>query len=112
MHELSIAENIISIVTEYAEKEKAGRILEVSVDIGAVSGVIPDALNFAWEFATGGTIAEEAILKIRLIEPRAVCRNCHNEFSLDGNYSCPICNIADFDIIMGKELKVNSIKIE
>ena len=113
MHELSIAQNIIEIVAEYAEKMNAHRVTEVLIDVGAVSGVIPETLEFAWDLSVKNTIAEGAILKINFIEPKAVCLDCKKEFKLDDIFTiCTYCNSTNYDIVLGKELKVKSIKIE
>jgi hydrogenase nickel incorporation protein HypA/HybF len=113
MHELSIAQNIIEIVAEHAAKVNAGRVTEVVLDVGAVAGVIPETLEFAWEVSVKDTIVEGAILKINFIEAKAICLECKKEFKLDDIFSiCEYCNSIRYDIIQGKELKVKSIKIE
>lgn len=112
MHELSIAQNIVEIVTAQAENRKAGRILEVVVDIGTASGVVPDSLQFVWEMAVKDTLAEGARLKINVIEPKAVCNDCHQDFSIGSSYTCPQCGSSDYEIVLGRELKVVSIIIE
>jgi hydrogenase nickel incorporation protein HypA/HybF len=113
MHELSIAQNIVEIVAEYAKKNNAKRVTEIILDIGAVSGVIPDNLEFAWEISVKNTIAEGALIKINFIEAKAVCLECNKEFKLDDIFSmCEFCNSIKYDIIQGKELKVKSIIIE
>ena len=113
MHELSVAQNIIEIVTDFAKKNHAKRVMEVVLDIGAVSGVVPDNLEFAWEVSAKNTIAENALIKINYIEAKAVCLDCKKEFNLDDIYSiCEYCLSTRYDIIQGKELKVKSIIIE
>ncbi len=113
MHELSIAQNIIEIVEEHAAKMKARHVTEIVLDIGAVSGVVPENLEFAWEVSAKNTVVEGALLKINFIEAKAVCLECKKEFELDDIYTmCPHCGSFQFEIIQGKELKVKSIKIE
>jgi len=112
MHELSIAQNILDIILENTRGTNANRVTKVIVDVGAVSGVIPDSLLFVWNLTVQGTIAENAVLKINLIQPRAICRQCHSQFKPDASFQCPQCNSSDFEIEMGRELKVKSIIIE
>jgi len=113
MHELSVAQNIIEIVSDYARENKAGHISEVVLDIGAVAGVIPDTLEFAWEISVKNTLLENAALKINFIPAKALCQSCNMEFEIDDIYTlCPHCGNMKFDIIQGKELKVKSIIIE
>lgn len=113
MHELSIAQNIIEIVIDHAKNIQAKSVCEVELDIGTISGVIPETLEFALEVSIKDTILEKAKIIINVIEAKAICRKCEKHFDLDDVYTlCPHCGSFEFDIIQGKELKVKSIKIE
>lgn len=113
MHELSVAQNIIEIVTDYAAKNSAGQVTEVVLDVGGVSGVIPETLHFVWEIAAKGSVAEDSKLKINFIEAAAMCLNCGKEFTLHDIFAiCPHCGSVQFEVVRGKELKVKSILIE
>ena len=60
MHEFSIAQSIIDIAEEIATKEKADQIQSIDIEIGALSGVVLDALEFALKITVGGTILGES----------------------------------------------------
>ena len=112
MHELSIAQNIIEIALDNSKKMQAKSVCEIELDIGTISGVIPETLEFALEVYVKDTILENAKIKINVIEAKAQCRICEKHFELDDIYTlCPYCGSFEFDIIQGKELKVKSIKI-
>jgi hydrogenase nickel incorporation protein HypA/HybF len=55
MHELSIAMSIVEIAGEEAKRLRARRVNAVHVKVGALSGVVKDALEFAWQVATDNT---------------------------------------------------------
>ena len=113
MHELSIAQNIIEIVKEHAAKVHASSVTELELDIGTVSGVIPETLEFAMEIAVKNTILEGAIIKMNIFQAKAKCLSCGKDFEMEDIYTmCPHCGSLQFDIIQGKELKVKSIKVE
>ena len=113
MHELSIAQNIIEIVKDNAEKLHATKVSEVELDIGTISGVIPETLEFALDIAVKNTILEGAKIKMNIFQAKAKCLSCEKDFDVDDIYTmCPHCGSLQFDIIQGKELKVRSIKIE
>ena len=113
MHELSIAQNMIEIVKDHAEKLHATRVSEVELDIGTISGVIPETLEFALDIAVKGTIMEGAKIKMNIFNAKAKCLSCEKDFEVEDIYTlCPHCSSLQFDIIQGKELKVKSIKIE
>ncbi len=113
MHEFSIALNIIDIVSEHAQKEKSGKVLEVELEIGDLSGVVIDALEFAMESAVKNSIMEGAKVNIHRINGKARCVECSHEYAVDNNYEpCPKCGHAPPDIIRGRELRVKSVLLE
>lgn len=61
MHELAIVEGVIDTVTERLPEAK---ITCVRLEIGALSGVVADALRFSFELATEGTSLQGADLEI------------------------------------------------
>ncbi len=108
MHELAIARNIVAIVGEAA----AGRpVRRVTLEVGALSGVLPDAIAFCFEAAATGTAIEGATLDLRVIEGRARCRACGNEFVTETLFApCP-CGSRAVDRIQGEELNVKSMEL-
>jgi hydrogenase nickel incorporation protein HypA/HybF len=61
VHELAIIEGVIDTVTERLPEAK---ITCVRLEIGALSGVVADALRFSFELATEGTSLQGADLEI------------------------------------------------
>lgn len=113
MHELSIAMNIVEIAVENAVREQASRITSIELEIGAQSGVVIEALEFAMQSAVKGTMLENAEVTISLIPAVGKCTACGHEFEPDELFSpCPECGNPFSNMIKGKELKVKSLKIE
>jgi len=56
MHEFSIIQNIINIVMETATTHHVSHVHAVEVEVGKASGVIRDAMEFAWEAASKDTL--------------------------------------------------------
>src|SRR5210317_1554188 len=113
MHELSIATSIVEICVEEAKKADAGKVTAVEVEVGTMSGVIPDALEFSWDVAVKDTIIGHAQLRITKVSATARCVHCDEEFDLEDAFSpCPACNKFGNDILTGKELKIKAITIE
>jgi len=113
MHEFSLVLNIIDIVTEYAVRENAKEVKEVEIEVGELSGVVYDALEFALQTAVKGTIMENSAVHINLIKGLARCTECSHEYETSSLFKpCPKCNACAPDIIKGKELRVKSIVIE
>ena len=113
MHELSIVMNIIEIAEENAKKEDVSMITEIELEIGTQSGIVLDALEFAMESATKGTMLENAKVVVHEIPAKARCSSCAHEFNLPELYTpCPKCSNPFSDIFQGKELRVKSLKVE
>jgi hydrogenase nickel incorporation protein HypA/HybF len=113
MHELSIAMSVIDIADEYAAKEKAKIVREIEIEVGELSGVILDALEFAMEFAVKKTILENAKCRYIRIPGIARCKKCSHEFNTNNLHTpCPECGAYEQEIISGKELRVKSLIVD
>ena len=61
MHELAIIEGVLDMVTE---RLPDATISCVRLEVGELSGVVPDSLQFCFELATEGTSLQGASLEI------------------------------------------------
>jgi len=111
MHEVSIIQNVIKIVTQKALESKLTRINKVSLRIGELSGVMPESLNFAFESCIQGTMLEESKLGIENVSALGRCEECNLEFPIGHFHKlCPICNKFCTSIVRGYELYVDTIE--
>jgi hydrogenase nickel incorporation protein HypA/HybF len=62
MHELALTYEIVDIVCKAANDR---RVHKVTLDIGRLSGVMADAIEFCFDVVARGTLAEGARLEIR-----------------------------------------------
>lgn len=112
MHEISLMEQTLNIVLANAQKENATKIHRLNMRIGAVSGVVPEALEFAFDVTTQGTLAEGAQLNLELVPAICNCSNCSTKFQpVDLYYQCPQCGALSSQIIQGKEIEIVSLEI-
>jgi len=113
MHELSIALNIVEIAAEVARKNGAGRVEALYLKLGALSGVVKDALLFSWQLASDGTVLEGSRLVIEEIPITVHCSNCEADRKLDSinKLFCPVCNKATPSLVRGKELEITALEI-
>jgi hydrogenase nickel incorporation protein HypA/HybF len=112
MHELSIVMSIIQIAEQQAKTANARSIDEIELDIGTMSGIDMDSMNFAWEQAVKQTMLQNAVRKINSIEAKAKCLDCDTEFAIEKYYdACPVCGEHLLDILQGKELRVKSLLV-
>lgn len=112
MHELSVAHAIVSTVVE-ALPEPAPRVTEVRLVIGELSGVVPQALQFAYDVAAEGTPLADAILVIDRAPIRVMCPTCGEQpIESARDFRCPVCSAPCGDVIGGKELEVVSVTLD
>jgi len=113
MHELSIMQSALSLALESARQAGASQVRVIRLRIGALSGVVPDALQFAFEALTPGTLAEGAELAIDNVPARFWCATCAREFQSDDMFAdCPGCHRASGELRAGREMEVASLEIE
>ncbi len=112
MHELSIAIGIVNIAKKEAVKHHISEIELIELEIGTLSGIEIESLNFAWPLAVSGTVLEHAEKKINIIKGKARCLDCGNDFDLKNIFDpCPRCKSHFKDIYHGKELRVKAIVV-
>jgi hydrogenase nickel incorporation protein HypA/HybF len=113
MHELSIAMSIAELAVEEAHKHHASTVIRVDVEIGTLSGVETEALEFAWDAAIQGTAAEKASLRIISVPAEALCLDCRQSFPVGQLFAqCPNCSGFRYELVKGRELSIKSLEIE
>ncbi|MCD6362626.1 MAG: hydrogenase maturation nickel metallochaperone HypA [Synergistetes bacterium] len=113
MHEFSLAESLLKVALEEAEKHGASRILRIRVRAGKLMGVVPELLDFAVKSLSEGTIAEGAVLELEEVEFKGHCRNCGAHFSVEDFWEvCPRCGSDEIDISGGNEFDLIGLEIE
>ena len=73
MHELSVAVQIVETVEAELVPYPGSRVTSVALRIGKLSGVVPEALEFAWPAATEGTPLYGSRLEMQLVDAVAWC---------------------------------------
>ena len=113
MHELSLTQNIVDLAIEHAAREDAARILSITLEIGALSGVVAEAVEFAFDVCSKGTPAEGAVLNICHIAGRGKCLNCHKEAEIRTlTHLCPHCGSLALETTQGQEMKFTEMEID
>ncbi len=113
MHELSIMESALSAALVQAQQAGAKRVHVIRLRIGALSGVVPEALEFAFEALAPGTLAEGAELVVQYVPARFWCAVCSKEFESDTMFSdCPDCRTPSGELRAGREMELASLEID
>ena len=112
MHELSIAMQVVEALTENLAGE-SGEVISVRLRVGAFSGVVSDALRFAWDVACQGSRLDGAALEIDEVAVSIWCDACDCEHPLRGAFrmQCPNCGAAASRVVSGRELEILSVEM-
>lgn len=114
MHELSIAYSLVNVANEAAQEAKVKRVDALHLRLGALSGVVKDALLFSYDIATQGTLLEGSRLEIEELPVMVKCPQCNNEegCELPGiqRFRCPTHDIPTANIVQGRELEIRSLE--
>lgn len=120
MHEISIAGAIIDSVLDAANKNCAKKVEEVFIEVGELTALNPDQLEFIFQTITKGTVAEGAKYNILTVKPLVSCKSCSYGGPIETYeklhfflpiIKCPKCGNPDVEIVAGRECCVKKIKI-
>lgn len=113
MHELSLTQSIIELAIDHARRENAKTILCLTVEIGALSGVMAEAVSFAFDVCSQDTIAQGARLEIRHIPGLGRCLVCHEQTTMETlSYVCPLCGSLALETLQGQEMKFIEMEVD
>lgn len=97
---------------EYAKAEGCSKIHRICLEIGRLSGIVPEALQFAFEAMKDDTMASGAELEIKEVKAVCHCRSCDHEFTPeDVFFRCTQCGSDHIKIISGREMKITQLEI-
>lgn len=113
MHELSAMIRLVDIAVRCAGEQGAEKVSRIDVDVGAMTGIIPEWLEHYFPQASAGTCAEGAILEIHSIPVKAKCMSCGKVYIPDRGHdrACPSCGSKNASLISGRELAVRSVEL-
>ncbi|BCM72673.1 MULTISPECIES: hydrogenase maturation nickel metallochaperone HypA [Streptomyces] len=111
MHELSIATAIVEQAADIARADGVDGVSSVTVRVGELAGVVPDALHFAFEVARDGTALAAARLIVEQVPARAWCGGCAEEFAVGVPpfFWCPHCDRPSRELRSGRELEITGV---
>lgn len=114
MHEVSLALSIVDSAVNICREDGYSCIESIRVRIGRASGVLPEALSFAFDIAKADTIAHDAKLVIDIVPVGGSCNGCGNDFEVDDGYvlNCPLCGSGLFRINKGYEMEITEMEVK
>jgi len=113
MHELSIIANLFEILEEKAAEKEAKRILSVKLQVGQLSGVVPELLKTAFDIYKKDTIAAEAEMETVEVPFKVKCNACAAEMVKDDLVAmCDACGSTDLKTLQGTDLFLLKMDVE
>ncbi len=105
-------QDTLAIALRRAAEEGAQRIHRLTMRIGPLSGVVPEALEFAFDVLAQGTIAEGASLEVERVPILCYCPTCRLEFQPEDLFcECPRCHDSRVEVHGGRELELASLEV-
>ena len=110
MHELALAQELILILDQNIVEHRLVEVNQITIQIGILSNVIPEALRFCFEASSQGTIYETAELVLEEVPVKALCQSCGEEYiSHKLPFCCPNCGSRQANILEGTELVIANL---
>jgi hydrogenase nickel incorporation protein HypA/HybF len=113
MHEMSIAQSVLDIAFGEMEKHASNGIRKIKISIGEFSGVVKEALEFAFQVLTPDTPAARAEVEIEVLPMAAECSQCGRVQCriADLKLLCPGCG-RPATVTAGREMRVDYLDLE
>jgi len=106
---MSIMENVDRCLSSFGPEARAARI---TLQVGRLRAVVPDAMRFCFQVVSQGTAAQDAELVLEEVPIRVRCDSCDREWTVEGvSFLCPDCD-GPCKTLSGKELLLRSIEVE
>lgn len=110
MHELAVIESIVEACSDRAGN---ARVLRVTLEIGTLACVAPDALRFCYGIAAEGTPLEGSELEILRIPACSRCLDCGSEVVMYEMFARCACGSINIEPPRGGDgLRIKSMEIE
>lgn len=113
MHELSIAMSILESLEEEVEQRGCGAPEAVHIRVGALSGVVPEALRSAYELAAQQTAFAGSRLVIEEVPVVIYCGSCGRQHQAEAPawFCCPACGTPSAEVVSGRELEISALEL-
>lgn len=114
MHEVGLAQELVRMAEAVAREEGAERVIRLGLRLGALSGVVEEALRFAFEAVKVGTLCQEAELVVESVPLRSYCETCQEAFSSEDRYGialCPRCGEPSAHVLEGREFVLSYVEV-
>ena len=112
MHELGIVFHMIETLEEVGAQNDLSCIRRVTLELGEVSGILPDYLLDCWRWAADRSeLLRGAELELVQIDAVTVCNACGRTYpTVAHGRVCPHCGSPDTVLLRGNEIEIATVE--
>lgn len=112
MHELGIVFHVIKSVEQVCEENALRSVASVTLELGEVSGAVPQELKSCWDWAVKRTtLLPEAELRLDILPAVTYCSGCAQEYpTVSHGRICPRCGSEKTWLVRGSEINIKEIE--
>jgi len=111
MHELALAQSLVSVLEKEIQDIDAKRIKKVFLEVGRLRYIVPEIMRSSFEYTQKSDKLKDAQLEIEVLPVKLRCRDCKKETIADENdFLCESCSKNNVELISGKEFALKSIE--
>jgi hydrogenase nickel incorporation protein HypA/HybF len=101
-----------AIAGTVVDRATGRRVLSVTVRVGHLRQVVPEAMAFCWEMLTATTVLDGAALRIEHVVATVACNACGTVSTLEAPIlACGSCGSRDVALRSGEELTIVALEI-
>ncbi len=114
MHELGIVVHVINQIEELSKKNNVNKVVELTLEVGEVSGVVKEYFVDAFEWAKKRTeYMKDCKLNLVIIQGITYCEDCKKTYSTtEYGKECPYCHGPHTYLVTGRDVMIKNVKVE
>ncbi len=93
--------------------DESARVEALVLEIGEMTGVLPEYLHRYYPQAVKGTVLEGSRLEVISVPAKTRCLSCGEVYepNKENGYLCPRCKSPEAEILSGRELILKQIRV-
>ena len=114
MHELGIVVHVINQIEKLAKENNVKKVVELTLEVGEVSGVVKEYFVDAFSWAIKKTeYMKECKLNLVIIQGISYCEDCKKTYpTTEYGKECPCCHGPHTYLVTGKDVMIKNVKVE
>lgn len=112
MHELGTIIYVIDTIEKLAKDENLSVVGSITLQVGEVSGIIPEYLTDYWMYARKKSeLLKETTLRIEKLDAVTYCQDCKKTYpTVQYGKECPYCKSGNTFLVIGNEFTIKEIE--